>query len=90
MSAWAVMEPYFAGTVDGLIARSHEAESKRLGSENLFDIAKAGNVLALLLDRQSLMPGRIDPTSAEIMTNEEDQAYDLFEDLSLTVLAKGG
>jgi len=24
------------------------------------------------------------------MTNEEDQAYDVFEDLSLTVLAKGG
>lgn len=93
--ACQVLEPHWQRKIDELLAQFEEAHSKSLGSDNPFYITEAalgGNVSALMLDEQRIYPGGIDAASGDIsfsMTSPGNE-HDVFEDLAITVLGKGG
>jgi hypothetical protein len=93
--AWQVLEPHWRRKIDELLAQFEEAHSKSLASDNPFSITEAalgGNVSALMLDEQRIYPGGIDAASGDIsfsMTSPGNE-HDVFEDLAITVLGKGG
>jgi hypothetical protein len=90
-----VLEPHWRRKIDELLAQFEEAHSKSLASDNPFSITEAalgGNVSALMLDEQRIYPGGIDAASGDIsfsMTSPGNE-HDVFEDLAITVLGKGG
>lgn len=93
--AWKVLEPHWQRKIDDFLARYEEAQSKGLGSDNPFYIteaALAGNVLALLLDQERIYPGGIDTAAGDISFSKAapGKEHDVFEDLAITVLGKGG
>lgn len=93
--AWQVLEPHWQRKIDDLLARFEEAQSKSLGSDNPFYITEAalgGNVSSLLLDEQRIYPGGIDAASGDISFSKTSPGneHDVFEDLAITVLGKGG
>lgn len=93
--ACQVLEPHWQRKIEKLLAQFEEAQSKSLGSDNPFYITEAalgGNVSALMLDEQRIYPGGIDAASGDIsfsMTSPGNE-HDVFEDLAITVLGKGG
>jgi hypothetical protein len=93
--AWKVLEPHWLNKIDHLVARYEEARSKSLGSDNPFEIteaALAGNVSVLLLDRERVYPGGIDAETGDILFSKAmpGKEHDVFEDIAITVLGKGG
>ncbi|NTW53869.1 MAG: hypothetical protein HGB15_03720 [Chlorobaculum sp.] len=93
--AWKVREPYWQRKIDHLLAWYEEAQSKSIGSDNPFYItnaALAGNVSVLLLDQERIYPGGIDTDSGDISFSKAapGKEHDVFEDLAITVLGKGG
>jgi hypothetical protein len=93
--AWAVLEPMWQGRIDELIARYEEAQSKSLGSEDPFEIARAaveGNVWVLLIDNDRVYPGAIDTVSGDIEFSKEPEVHDhdVLEDLAVTAIRNGG
>ena len=92
--AWEIMEPYWQQKIDDLRARFEEEQSKSLGSDNPFYITEAalsGNVSVLMLDQERIYPGGIDKTDGDIsFSMAVGNEHDVFEDLAITVLGKGG
>jgi hypothetical protein len=93
--AWKAVEPHWLRNVDRIVARYEEAASKSLGSDNPFEIteaALAGNVSVLLLDRERIYPGGIDAATGDISFGKAKpgREHDVFEDLAVTVLTRGG
>jgi hypothetical protein len=93
--SWALLEPMWQGRIDELIARYEEAQSKSLGSEDPFEIARAaveGNVWVLLIDSDRVYPGAIDTVSGDIEFTKEPAVHDhdVLEDLAVTALRNGG
>ncbi|UWX57508.1 hypothetical protein NY406_09920 [Chlorobaculum sp. MV4-Y] len=93
--AWKVQEPRWEQKIDNLIARFQEVLPKSLASDNPFYIteaALAGNVSVLLLDQERISPGGIDARAGDISFSKGalGNEHDVFEDLAIAVLGKGG
>lgn len=93
--AWKVQEPRWEQKIDDLVAKFQEALPKSLGSDNPFYIteaALAGNVSVLMLDQERIYPGGIDARGGDIsfIKGALGNEHDVFEDLAITVLGKGG
>src|SRR5262249_7178271 len=93
--AWKVVQPHYLRRLSKLTADFEEARSKRLATGDLSDAAReavAGRVRALLVDADRHVPGRLDPATGRV--ESDDLAHpgvdDLLDALAELVLNKGG
>ena len=70
------------------------AEADSLGSSDVKEVAKAayeGRVDTILMEEDSVIPGKIDENTGEIKLGEwNDPEYDILDDLAERVMANGG
>jgi hypothetical protein len=93
--AWKHIEPYYLEKLDTLIKRFHEAQSNKLGSDILKNIAKAavsGQISTLLIDADRQVAGQINDESGDINLNAlvSPDTDDLLDDLAELVLKTKG
>ena len=93
--AWQAVEPLYLARLAGLIEMFGVARSKELGTDDLAKAMKAavaGRVVALLLEADRHLPGRVDVATGEIVFDDlaSPVADDLLDDLGAIVLRNGG
>lgn len=93
--SWGVLEPFFLQRLNGLIAEFETGRSKRLGSDDLPEIAAAagaGRIGTLLIEAGRVIPGRIDAPAGGVKTDDlaHPEVDDLLDDLAESVLRFGG
>lgn len=93
--AWRVMEPIYQGRLAKYGEDFQNQKAVGKGSEDLKEIAAAtvaGRVATLLLEKQRLVPGRLDAETGRITFREGDagQGEEVLDDLAFEVLKRGG
>ncbi len=93
-AAWKLAEPRYLERLAGLADAYSEARSKRLGSEDLSDLAKAavaGQIGTLLVEAGRRIPGTLDATGRIAFENlAHPEVDDLLDDLAELVMKLGG
>lgn len=94
-AAWQVVLPHYVERLAGFVEAFGAAASNERGADNLQAIAEAavaGRVETLLIEADRVLSGRVDSSSAEIMTDDlaHPEFDDVFDDLGELVLKKGG
>lgn len=93
--AWRLVEPQYVAKLAAHAERFHAARAKGLGSDDLKAVAAAahaGRVGTLLVEAESVVPGRIDGESGEVRAAElaHPEVDDVLDDLAeLVIRAKG-
>jgi len=93
--AWRVVEPHYLARLAGLVEEFGVARSKRLGADELAQVAEAtvvGRVATLLIEADRQIPGRIDAATGRIEFDDlaHPEVDDLLDDLGELVLKMGG
>lgn len=93
--AWEAVMPSYLSRLAGLIDAWRSARARQRGSDDVAEVAAAaiqGRVSTLLLEADRVMPGRIDPTTGEIVSAElaDPEVEDVFDDLGEAVLRANG
>lgn len=92
---WQLVLPHYLKRLSGFVDAFGAAHGSGLASDDLNDIATAvlaGRVETLLIEADRLIPGRIDATSAAIITDDLDNpdVDDVLDDLGERVIKAGG
>lgn len=93
--AWQVVEPQYLAKLAGHAERFHAARTKGLGSDDLkaaAHAAHAGRVATLLIEAESIVPGRIDDETGDIRPADvaHPDVNDVLDDVAeLVMRAKG-
>ncbi len=93
--AWEVLEPYFVARLTAHIERFDEHRSHGKGDDDLTNVAAAatqGRVRTLLVHADTVLPGRLDRATGEIVAAPHGSAGadDLLDDIAEEVVARGG
>ncbi len=93
--AWRVVEPHYLARLAGLVEQFGVARSKRLGADELAQVAEAtvvGRVATVLIEADRQIPGRIDAATGRIEFDDlaHPEVDDLLDDLGELVLKMGG
>lgn len=93
--AWRVVEPHYLARLAGLVEQFGVARSKRLGADELAQVAEAtvvGRVATLLIEADRQIPGRVDAATGRIEFDDlaHPEVDDLLDDLGELVLKMGG
>lgn len=93
--AWRVLEPHYLTRLAGLVEMFERARSRELGTGDPAEAAYnavTGRVATLLVDADRHLPGRIDPTTGFIETDDlaDPTTDDLLDDIGERVLRNGG
>ena len=93
--AWAVLEPEFRSRLRELAASFEEARGKRLGTDDLAEVAHAAaasRVDSLLVEMERRIPGRLDAQTGDVQLDalDDPQGDHLLDDLAELVLNRGG
>ncbi|QBR83399.1 hypothetical protein E3983_02860 [Legionella israelensis] len=95
LETWKLVEPHYLKRLKKLIEEFSEAQSKKLGSDQLADIGKAaitGKVATLLIDADQQIPGKIDANTGRVEKDEllNPKIDDVLDDLGQQVLKHKG
>jgi len=93
--AWRMLEPLYLERLAGLIDLFESARSRRSGSDDLSDVARAavaGRVATLLIEGERKIPGHIDAATGAIQAGDLScpKTDDMLDDLAEIVLRKQG
>jgi len=93
--AWRIVEPVYTQRLARLVDDYQAARSRQPGSDDLSEIAHAGNagrVGMLLIEGDRQIPGKIDGASGQIQTGElsDPEVDDVLDDLAELVLRMKG
>lgn len=93
--AWKAVLPHYLKRLAGLVDAFNEARSKRLGADDLSDVAQAvvaGRVGTLLVEADRQSPGTFDPATGRVEFGDlaHPGVDDLLDDLAEAVLKRGG
>ncbi len=93
--AWELLEPHFVARLAAHVERFGDHRAHGKGDDDLVNVAAAaiqGRVRTLLIDADIVLPGRLDRSTGEIVTNVGTDAGvdDLLDDIAEEVVARGG
>lgn len=93
--AWRVIEPTYSRRLTELADNYRVARSRQLGSDDVAQVAEAataGRVGTLLIEADRQIPGKIDPETGRVTTNElaDPEIDDMLDDLGELVLKMKG
>lgn len=93
--AWDVMAPVIGGRIRSAAAACAEAIASGMGTSDPEDAAVAavgGRIARLLIDREKLIAGKVDPVTGtvELVSLEDPTVDDVLDDIGEIVRQKGG
>jgi len=93
--AWQVIEPHYLSRLAALVEEFGSARSRDLGHDEPAHVARAvvaGRVATLLIEADRQVPGRIDPATGEIESEdlEHPEVDDVLDDLGALARKMGG
>lgn len=93
--AWQIVEPYYQDELTGLTDEFEQARSHKIGSDDLFTVAKAtvtGRVNKLLIEADRFIGGQLDVATGHVKFSNLNHPIkdDLLDDLGQQVTRLGG